>query len=87
MEAGQESSDGKVSIFVFLNVKEVSECLPFSQISAFIAHPQNSHLPSCKSTVSAETVITVFDIVSFCLIDLTVVSNDSHQFCRLRSEV
>ena len=81
MEAGQESSDGKVSIFVVFNVKEVSECLPFSQISAFIAHLQNSHLPSCKSTVSAETVITIFDTVSFGLIDLTVDGNDSHQFC------
>ena len=73
--------------FFFLNVKEVSECLHFLQISAFIAHPQNSHLPSCKSTVLAETIITVFDTVSFGLIDLTVVGNDSHQFCRSRSEV
>ena len=67
--------------------KEVSECLHFLQISAFIAHPQNSHLPSCKSTVLAETVITVFDTVSFGLIDLTVIGNDSHQFCQSRSEV
>ena len=67
--------------------KEVSECLPFSQIRAFIAHLQNNRLPSCKSTVSAETVITVFDTVSFGLIDLTVDGNDYHQFCRLRSEV
>ena len=67
--------------------KEVSECLPFLQISAFIAHLQNSHLPSCKSMVSVETVITVFDTVSFGLIDLTVDDNDSNQFYPLQSEV
>ena len=50
-------------------------------------HPQNNHLPSCKSTVSTETVITVFDTVSFGLIDLTVVGNGSHQFYWLRSGV
>ena len=87
MEADQESSDGKVSIFVVLNVKEVSQCLPFSKISAFIAHPRNSHLPSCKLTILEVTVITVFDIVLFGLIDLTIVGNGSHQFCRLRSDV
>ena len=61
--------------------------IPFLQISAFIAHLQNNRLPSCKSTVSAETVITVFDTMSFGLIDLIVVGNDSHQFCRSRSEL
>ena len=65
----------------------MSECLPFLQISAFIAHLQNSHLPSCKSTVFAETVITIFDTMSFGLIDLTIVGNDSYQFCRSQSEV
>ena len=78
-----------VSLWFLMSMKwkEVSECLPFSQIRAFIAHLQNNHLPSCKSTVSAETVITVFDTMSFGLIDLTIDGNDSHQFFRLRSEL
>ena len=59
----------------------------FSQISAFIAHPRNSYLLSRKSRVLDVTVITVLDIVSLGLIDLTVVGNGSHQFCRFRSEV
>ena len=41
------------------------EQLPSSQISVFIAHPRNSRLPSCKSTVSKVTSITVFDTVLF----------------------
>ena len=59
----------------------------FSQISAFIAHPQNSHLHSRKPTVLEITVIAIFDTVLFGLIDLTVVGNGSHQFCRFQSEV
>ena len=70
-----------VFFFVVSNVKEVSECLPFRRSVLFIAHPRNSHFPSRKSIVSEVTVITIFDIVSFGLVDLTVVGNGSHQFC------
>ena len=84
MKAGQESSYDKVSIFVILNVREVFECLPFHRS---VGHPRNSYLRSHKSTVSEVTVITVFDTVSFGLIDLIAIGNDSHQFCRFWSEV
>ena len=53
----------------------------------FYSTPTEQSSPSCKSMVSEVTVITVFDIVSFGLIDLTVVGNGSHQFCRLQSDV
>ena len=55
VEAGRKSSDDKVSLFV-INFEgkvftEVPNELPCSWISAFIAHPRNSRLPSCESTV------------------------------------
>ena len=71
----------KLVFFVVSNVKEVSPCLPFRRSVLFIIHPRNSHFPSHKSTVSEVTIIIVFDTVSFGLIDLTVVGNNSHQFC------
>ena len=59
----------------------------FSQISAFIAHPQNSYLLSHESKVSEVTVITIFDTVSLGLIDLTVIGNDSYPFCQFQNRV
>ena len=59
----------------------------FSQISAFIAHPRNSYLLSRVSKVSEVIVITVFDIVSLGLIDLTVIGNDSYPFCQFQNKV
>ena len=46
MEAGQESSDGKVSIFKISSIMEVSECLTLLWKSAYIVLIWGSYLYS-----------------------------------------
>ena len=53
----------------------------------FYSTPTEQSSPFMKVDDFGSNLLTVFDIVSFGLIKLTVVGNGSHKFCRLGSEV
>ena len=77
-----------VSLWFFVKENERKFLLSYLlRRSVLLLHTHETVISLHESWRFREQLLTVFDTVSFGLINLTVVGNGSHQFCRLRSEV